>query len=110
MWRADTVQKVNAFQAAIWYLENEFIDYQWGLLTDGLNQHAQFNEALALAFYDSVKDYEGGIGDVRVLNLTASNGRKAQDQLTMVPEPGTMILLGLTFAGAIPGLRRLRRK
>jgi hypothetical protein len=49
-----------------------------------------------------------GIGNVRVLNLSR-NGVEAQDQLALVPEPSTLMMLGSGFVAAIARLRRTRK-
>ena len=87
----------NAMQLAIWFIEGEWIQP----LTD-----------LALAFYDDAfrADWKN-IGNVRVLNLVNASGGLAQDQLVMVPEPSTLLLLGAGLLGlGILGRKKFRTK
>lgn len=49
-----------------------------------------------------------GIGNVRVLNLSR-NGVESQDQLALVPEPSTLVMVGSGLALAIARRRRLAR-
>lgn len=81
-----------ALQKAIWFIEGE---------SGGQNNAyvALANAAVAVGG----EWYGMGIGDVRVLNLTKSNGDRAQDQLTIIPAPGTALL-------AIGGLLVARRR
>lgn len=76
----------NLLQNAIWYFEGENVGNQ------GSNIFVQAaNNAVNSGAWS-------GLGNVRVLNLFYQDGRKAQDQLTTVPEPSTLALLGSGIA------------
>ena len=90
----------NALQIAIWFIEGE-----WSTPLSGL----------ALDFYNlAVTANWQDIGNVRVLNLLRfENGQwvRAQDQLVMVPEPSTLLLMGAGLIGiGAFGRRKLKRK
>jgi PEP-CTERM motif-containing protein len=83
----------NLLQMAIWYFEGENVSDQSG------NKFVKAaNDAVNYGLWS-------GLGDVRVLNLLYQNGARAQDQLTMVPEPSTLLLFGCGV-GALWGRRR----
>lgn len=72
----------NLLQNAIWYFEQE-------------NVGNQSSNPFVIAANNAVNNGQwSGLGNVRVLNLYYENGSRAQDQLTMVPEPSTLALLG----------------
>jgi len=82
-----------ALQDALWFIEGEYL---------GVNNAfvAQADAAVAPGGV-----WEGkGIGDVRVLNLFNQDRSPAQDQLTIVPVPGSVALMGL--AGLVLARRR----
>jgi hypothetical protein len=89
-----------ALQVAIWTIEQEYINAP-------LSQaavDASTNYYVQLAW--NAVNVEGtwtGLGDVRVINLTGSLNK--QDQLTVVPEPATMLLFGTGLIG-LAGLGR----
>lgn len=88
--RQDTARDL---QRAIWYIEDE---------NGGANNAFV---ALANAAVAPGGAWHGrGIGDVRVMNLYNHDGSRAQDQLTLVPAPGVMALVGLV--GMTAGRRR----
>jgi hypothetical protein len=86
-------QRSGEVQKAIWYLEDEIAKPTSGYAKTWVDQ------ALSTA--------TSGLYDIRVMNLTASDGLH-QDLLAPVPEPGTyaMFLAGL---GLMAGIARRRR-
>jgi len=101
-----------------------YAGYLSGTLTVGSNaQGALFQEAIwaiqndipaptvgSNIYYDAAMvSGASGIGNIRVLNLTDSNGGLAQDILVAVPEPVTMAGLMMGIGGLV-GYARKRRK
>jgi hypothetical protein len=91
---AGDATSANLLQNASWYFEGENVGNQSGNI---------FVQAANAAVNNGSWS---GLGTVKVLNLFFQDGRRAQDQLTMVPEPSTMILLGSGVAALC--LRRRR--
>lgn len=89
-----------SLQLAIWYIEEEIAS-----LTDpaALNFVAQATAAVESGSWI-------GLGPVRVLNLQTLSGGAAQDCLTVVPEPATILLLGGGFLGTALAARRTKRR
>jgi len=87
----------DALQRVIWYIEQETA-MSW-TPGDGSKSDLFYQDALANAGPD--------IGEVRVLNLynDAQGTSFAQDQLVLIPEPASLLLLAL---GAAAALRRGR--
>jgi hypothetical protein len=84
----------NLLQNAIWYFEGE-------------NVGNQANNPFVQAANNAVNSgLWSGLGNVAVLNLFFQDGRRAQDQLTTVPEPSTMALFGTGVAAACFRRRR----
>ena len=95
-------QSANELQMAIWYLEEEL-----GTYTD-FTFNPAFNKFTQLAFNQVSAGNKIGIDKVKVLNLTKPGGN-AQDQLTVVPEPGALLSLGIVLLG-LGGITRRRFK
>lgn len=91
--RADSA---DLLQKAIWMFEGEIA-------------MSASNKFVVLANTAITGGLWSGTGHVRVLNLSR-NGIEAQDQLTIVPEPGSMMLLGTGIAVAAARRRRARRQ
>jgi len=92
----------NALQMAIWYIEGEYTETEW------INNRTD----LALTFFNAANNSGWtDIGNVRVLNLVNVSGGLAQDQLVMVPEPSTLLLMGGGLIGfGIFGRKRFKRR
>lgn len=86
-------------QQAIWFLEDEVA---WSQISTG----AQSLVTFALT-QDWTSLFNAG-HRVYAMNLTTSSGARVQDQLAyvQVPEPGSLLILGLGFLGAGAMLRR----
>ena len=91
------VESANALQYAIWMLENE-------MTYNSANHYIKIvNSAM------DIDGWTAGIDRVKVLNLFKADGSNAQDQLTVVPEPGALLSLGIILLG-LGGITRRRFK
>jgi len=72
-------------QRAIWFIEQE--------------NSGVYNYFVTLAENEISGGNWSGLGNVRVINLTDASGNLKQDQLILIPEPTTMLLLGFGLLG-----------
>lgn len=85
-----------ALQKAIWHFEGE--------------QYAAENYYTTLASAAVNSGSWSDLGPVRVINLQTLSGQNAQDQLTVVPEPASMLLMGSGLLAFAAFRRKLRKK
>jgi hypothetical protein len=107
------VASATSLQLAIWQIEGEI---QPGALTTAYNSNLQAQAWVAAAASAVASGQWTGIGDVRVINPTASNGDNAQSMLvetiqvvTPVPLPRAA-LLGVGLMAGLGGVGALRRR
>ena len=91
----------NMLRLAIWHIEGEL---------DTTTFNPDFNFYTRLAYDQIIAGNTIGIDNVRALNLIKPDGTNAQDQLTMVPEPGALLSLGIVLLGLGGVTRRRFRK
>jgi hypothetical protein len=82
---AGRASSADQLQQAIWYIEQENL---------GVN-----NAFVALATTAVNTGQWSGLGPVQIINLQYPDGPPAQDQLVLVPEPSTLLLLGAGLLG-----------
>lgn len=105
----DRKNSATQLQNAFWYLENELTS-----LDTTSQAYAWVQAAREATDNDGyLDDWAGGIGGVRVLNITDSAGTMKQDQLFMVavplPPAAFLGLGGLVGLGALRASRRRRK-
>lgn len=90
-------QNAQALQLSFWFLEDEWTAEEAKTYYAGKATELGW-VATAESYVFEAGSHNGSYG-VMVLNLKDANGSPHQSQLIYVPEPGTMLLLGLGFIG-----------
>lgn len=88
-------ESADKLQKAIWMLEGEMTE-------DPNNYYIGVTKSLT-------GNWTAGLESVKVLNLLNADKSNSQDQLTMVPEPGALLSLGIVLLG-LGGVTRRRFK
>lgn len=92
-----------ALQLAIWHTMGWAAGNLWGTILD--NEYNSNSKAQALVAAASVFNFGGGadsFGNVRIMNVVGADGTgNFQDQLTLVPEPGSFLIWSLVGMGLV---------
>ncbi|MGQ9638327.1 MAG: PEP-CTERM sorting domain-containing protein [Thermodesulfobacteriota bacterium] len=97
-------QNVQALQLAIWYLEEEYSDktnFDWSYWGE---------TGTTASGYVANSSGQTTTADIRALDLRNASGGQVQSYLIMVPEPTTLIMLGVGLLGFGIFARRFSRK